>query len=95
MAGVITGSGTWTVPDVKGKDVGGSGVAFTKTGDDDFDARASIRTGKNLYDEAQQVVALFAEKIGGVSANVAVDTLLKILVSIRSAPQMGERVYQQ
>jgi len=94
MAATITSTGTWTVPDVKGRDVGGSGVEFKKSGDDDFSARASIPKGKNLFDETQQFVGLMAGALG-VSANVAIDTLLKILADMRRNPNLAERYYQQ
>ena len=94
MAAIISASGTWTVPDKKGRAVGGSGVEFPKTGDDDFSARASIPTGKNLFDETQQFVALVAAALG-VPGIVAIDTLMRILADIRRNPTMGERAYQQ
>ena len=96
----ITATGTWpdaTTPpklDVKGRSVGGSGVEFKNMGNDDFDARASIATGKNLFDETQQVVALFAANLS-MSPNAVIDQLIKILSDLRRTPSLGERYYQQ
>lgn len=96
----ISATGTWpdaTVPpklDVKGRAVGGSGVEFKNVGNDDFDARASIPTGKNLFDEVQQVVALFAANLS-MAPTAVIDQLIKILSDLRRNPGMGERYYQQ
>jgi hypothetical protein len=94
MAAIITATGTWTVPDKKGRYVGGSGSEFVKMGDDDFSARASIPTGKNLFDEVGQFVGLVAAALG-VPGLVAIDQISMVLADMRRCPEMGERVYQQ
>jgi hypothetical protein len=94
----ITATGTWpdaTTPvklDVKGRYVGGSGVEFRNMGDDDFDSRASIARGKNLFDETQQFVALCAANMS-MHPSAVIDQLLKILADMRRNPSMGERVF--
>jgi hypothetical protein len=94
MAAVITATGTWTTPDVKAQDVGGSGVTFRNAGGDDFDSRASIQRGKNLFDEVQQFVALVAAA-QGYSGTAAIDQILACLHDMRRQPNMGERVFSQ
>jgi hypothetical protein len=96
----ITATGTWpdaTVPpklDVKGRNVGGSGVEFKNMGDDDFDSRASLALDKNLFGEVSQFIALVAAGIS-VTPNAAIDHIMKILADMRRNPAMGERLYKQ
>lgn len=94
MGATITSTGTWTTPDVKGQDVGGSGVQFKNMGNDDFDSRQSLQKGKNLFDEVNQFIALVAANMG-YSGNAAIDQVMKILADLRRQPQMGEQVWSQ
>ena len=96
----ITATGTWpdaTTPpklDVKGRPVGGSGVTFTKVGNDDFSARDSIATGKNLFDEVQQFIALCCANMS-MQPIAVMDQITLILADLRRTPSMGERTFQQ
>lgn len=94
MGATITSSGTWTTPDVKAKDVGGSGVTFLNAGGDDFDSRQSLQKGKNLFDEVNQFIGLVAANLG-VSGQAAIDQVQMCLRDLRRQPQMGEQVWSQ
>jgi hypothetical protein len=92
MAAIITATGTWSVPQVVGKYVGGSGVELRNCGSTAFDARTSVQRGINLYDELQQWIGLLADALD-VPALVAVNQLQVMLADYRRAVSMGERVY--
>lgn len=94
MAAAITSTGTWTVPDTKAQDVGGSGVQFKNAGGDDFDSRQCSQTGKNLFDEVTQFVALVAANLS-ISGTAAIEQIMACLKDMRRQPSMGERSWSQ
>jgi len=90
----ITGTLDPGQPAVKGKAVGGSGVAFNNCGDTDFDARVGTEDSINLFYETNQIVAGLAAALG-IPAFAVMDQLMLNLAAMRRNPDMGERVYQQ
>ena len=92
MAAVITATGAWTVPQVLGQNMGGSGVGFKNAGGVAFDSRQSLQRGINLFDELTQFISLMAAGLG-VPGNVVMEQLMEMLANYRRNPAMGERVY--
>jgi hypothetical protein len=92
MAATLTATGTWTVPQVVGQNMGGSGVGFKNVTGIAFDSRQSLQRGLNLYDEFTQFVALAAAALG-VPGNVILEQLQYMISDYRRNPAMGERVY--
>jgi hypothetical protein len=91
MAAALTATGTWTIPQVVGQNVGGSGVLFKNSSGVAFDSRQSIQRGLNLYDEFNQFVALVAAALG-VPGPVVLDQLRVMIADYRRNPALGERV---
>jgi hypothetical protein len=92
MAAVITGTGTWTVPQVAGQPVGGSGTQFKNSGGTAFDSRVSKQRGLNLFDEFNQFVALMSAALA-VPPFVVLDQLRLMIADERRQANMGERAY--
>jgi hypothetical protein len=92
MAATVTATGTWTVPAVAGKPVGGSGVEFEGVGATAFDSRDGLQRGRNLFDELNQFVTLMAAAMG-VPGYVVLDQLHVMIADLRRNPSMGERLY--
>jgi hypothetical protein len=103
MSLVITATGTLSpppavdrsYPQAKGLAVGGSGVEIEGIGTPApvFDSRSGVQRGTNLFDELNQVIAIFAEKLA-VPPIVIIDHLQFMLADLRRQPNQGERVYQ-
>jgi hypothetical protein len=93
MAAVITGTGTWTTPQVLHRPVGGSGTEARNAGGNAFDSRTSIQRGLNLFDEFQQFIALMSAALA-VPGFAVLDQLRDMGADMRRQPNMGERVYQ-
>jgi hypothetical protein len=92
MAATLTATGTWTIPQVVGQNVGGSGVLFKNVTGIAFDSRQSIQRGLNLYDEFNQFIALMGAALG-IPGPVVLDQLRTMIADYRRNPAMGERVY--
>jgi hypothetical protein len=94
MAAVISGTGTWTTPQVLHKPVGGSGTEARNITGSAFDSRISLQRGINLFDEFNQFVALMAAALA-IPGFAVLDQLRDMGADMRRQPNMGERVYQQ
>jgi len=93
MAATLTATGTWTVPAISPKYVGGSGVTFVGVGTaGTFDSRTSSQKGTNLFDELNQFITLMSAA-QGVPAVCVIDQLMLMLGDLRRQPALGERVY--
>jgi hypothetical protein len=92
MAAAISGSGTWTTPQVLHTPVGGSGTQAKNAGGSAFDSRLSLQRGINLFDEFQQFVALMSAALS-VPGFAVLDQLRVMIADARRQPNMGERVY--
>jgi hypothetical protein len=93
MAATITGTGTWTIPQVLHRPVGGSGTEAENAGGTAFDSRTSLQRGINLFDEVNQFVALMSAAMG-VPGFAILDQLRVMIADMRRQPNMGERAYQ-
>jgi hypothetical protein len=93
MAATITATGTWSVPQVLHRPVGGSGSEAENSTGTAFDSRISLQRGLNLYDELNQFVALMSAALG-IPGFAVLDQLRVMIGDLRRNPAMGERVYQ-
>jgi hypothetical protein len=92
MAATISGTGTWTTPQVLHRPVGGSGTEARNVTGNAFDARTSIQRGINLFDEFTQFISLMSAAMG-VPGFAILDQLRDMGADMRRQPNMGERVY--